>query len=239
MASKKYLDFLGLSRFLEKLRSERPVIELTSAEYAALEQAGTIDPKALYFITDSDVAGRNPDTAMSSTSTNTVQNKVIKAYVDSHSGGGGTVDTEMSGSSENAVQNKVIKAYVDAQKITVDASVSSSSTNPVQNKAIKKYVDDNIPSVPDADTAMSSSSTNPVQNKVIKAYVDSSIPTIDSAISSTSTNAVQNKVIKDYIDSQLQTLRTELVAMINSITDVEASDSAPSDTSKIWIDTGA
>ena len=208
MASKKYLDFLGLSRFLEKLRSERPVIELTSAEYAALEQAGTIDPKALYFITDSDVAGRNPDTAMSSTSTNTVQNKVIKAYVDSHSGGGGTVDTEMSGSSENAVQNKVIKAYVDAQKITVDASVSSSSTNPVQNK-------------------------------VIKAYVDSSIPTIDSAISSTSTNAVQNKVIKDYIDSQLQTLRTELVAMINSITDVEASDSAPSDTSKIWIDTGA
>lgn len=236
---RKFLDLSGLKTFLDNLRAERPVVELTSAEYAALEQAGTIDPKAIYFITDSDVAGRNPDTEMSSTSTNTVQNKVIKAYVDSHSGGSGTVDTEMSGSSENAVQNKVIKAYIDAQKITVDASVSSTSTNPVQNKVIKAYVDDNIPSVPDVDTEMSSSSTNPVQNKVIKAYVDNSIPTIDSAISSTSTNPVQNKVIKDYVDSQLQTLRTELVSMINSITDVVASDSAPTDTSKVWIDTGA
>lgn len=206
---KKYLDLSGLSVFLQKLRAERPVIELTSAEYHALEEAGTVDPKALYFITDSDVPGRNPDTEMSSTSTNTVQNRVIKAYVDNHSGG--TVDTEISGISENAVQNKVIKAYVDAQKTTVDASVSSTSTNPVQNKVIKKYVDDNIPSVPDVDEAMSSSSTNAVQNKVVKAYVD----------------------------SQLQILRTELVSMINSITDVVASDSAPTDTSKVWIDTGA
>lgn len=239
MANKKYLDLSGLSTFLNKLRSERPVIELTSAEYEALEQSGEIDPKAFYFITDSDVAGRNPDTAMSSTSTNTVQNKVIKAYVDSHSGGGGTVDTEMSGSSENAVQNKVIKAYVDAQKVTVDASMSSTSSNPVQNKVIKAYVDNSIPDVPDVDSEMSSSSTNPVQNKVIKSYVDDSIPTNDNAMSSTSTNAVQNKVIKSYIDSQISSLRTELIAMINSITDVTASDSAPSDTSKIWIDTGA
>ena len=152
MSEKKYLDLSGLGLFLDNLKKSRPVIELTSAEYASLEQSGEIDPKAFYFITDSDVAGRNPDTSMSDYSTNTVQNKVIKAYVDSHSGGGGTVDTEMSDSS---------------------------------------------------------------------------------------TNAVQNKVIKSYVDSQISALRTELIAMINSITDVTASDSAPSDTSKIWIDTGA
>jgi hypothetical protein len=70
------------------------------------------------------------DSAMSSSSTNPVQNKVVKKYVDDaetrakkytddniaqiETGGGSiTVDTEMSDSSENAVQNKVIKAYVD------------------------------------------------------------------------------------------------------------------------------
>lgn len=70
------------------------------------------------------------DASMSDTSTNPVQNKVVKKYVDDaetrakkytdekisqiETGGGSiTVDTEMSDSSENAVQNKVIKAYVD------------------------------------------------------------------------------------------------------------------------------
>lgn len=70
------------------------------------------------------------DSAMSSTSTNPVQNKVVKKYVDDaeaeakkytdekiaqiETGGGSiSVDTEMSDSSENAVQNKVIKAYID------------------------------------------------------------------------------------------------------------------------------
>lgn len=49
------------------------------------------------------------DTAMSDSSTNTVQNKVIKSYVDNNT----TKDTAMSDSSTNAVQNKVIKSYVD------------------------------------------------------------------------------------------------------------------------------
>ena len=51
------------------------------------------------------------DTAMSDTSTNAVQNKVIKKYVDDHSAA--PVDTAMSDTSTNAVQNKVIKKYVD------------------------------------------------------------------------------------------------------------------------------
>lgn len=51
------------------------------------------------------------DSAMSATSTNTVQNKVIKKYVDDHSAA--PVDTAMSDTSTNAVQNKVIKKYID------------------------------------------------------------------------------------------------------------------------------
>lgn len=51
------------------------------------------------------------DTAMSDTSTNAVQNKVIKKYVDDYIAA--PVDTAMSDTSINAVPNKVIKKYVD------------------------------------------------------------------------------------------------------------------------------
>ena len=56
------------------------------------------------------------DTTMSDTSTNSVQNKVIKKYVD----------------------DKVAAA---GSNITVDASLSSTSTNPVQNKVVKTALD--------------------------------------------------------------------------------------------------
>ena len=180
--AKQFLDLLGLQHFLDKLKSERPVTELTSEEYEALEQSGEIDPKALYFITDSDVPGRNPDTAMSSTSTNTVQNKVIKAYVDNH------IITNMR-----------------------------------------------------PDTAMSSTSSKAVQNRVIKDYIDEHLAALtpDTSMSSTSTKAVQNNIIKAYVDTQISNLRTELIALINTISPgISVSDTAPSDTSKVWIDTG-
>lgn len=192
MADKKYLDISGLRRFLDDLRADRPVIELTSSEYEALEQSGEIDPKAFYFITDSDVPGRNPDTSMSPVSTNTVQNKVIKRYVDSQIAAL-IPDTEMSDSSTNAVQNRVIKAYVDSHTPSLEF-----------------------------DTEMSSSSTNGVQNKVIKAYVDNEIATL-----------------KTYVDNKVSALRTELIGIINAIPGIAVSDTAPSDTSKVWIDTGA
>ena len=54
------------------------------------------------------------DTEMSDTSTNPVQNKVIKAYMDNAIKNVKVeVDSEMSDESENAVSNKVIKGYVD------------------------------------------------------------------------------------------------------------------------------
>lgn len=56
------------------------------------------------------------DTAMSDTSTNPVQNKVIKKYVDEHAANI-TVDSAMSDESINPVQNKVIKKYVDDKSI--------------------------------------------------------------------------------------------------------------------------
>ena len=49
------------------------------------------------------------DTSMSDTSTNPVQNKVVKSYVDTRT----TLDTSMSDTSTKAVQNKVVKSYID------------------------------------------------------------------------------------------------------------------------------
>ena len=59
------------------------------------------------------------DSAMSASSTNPVQNKVVKQYVD----------------------DKVAAA---GSNITVDTSLSSTSTNPVQNKAVKAAIDDKL-----------------------------------------------------------------------------------------------
>lgn len=69
---------------------------------------------------DDDIEVFKPDTEMYDTSTNLVQNKVIKAYVD------------------NAVQNV---------EIDVDSALSSSSTNPVQNKVINSALSNKVDKV--------------------------------------------------------------------------------------------
>ena len=132
------------------------------------------------------------DSAMSSTSTNAVQNKVVKSYVDTRT----TLDTAMSDTSNNAVQNKVVKNYVDG-RTTLDTSMSDSSTKAVQNKVVKNYIDTRTT----FDSSMSDSSTNAVQNNVVKSYVDTRT-TFDSSMSDSSTNAVQNKVVKSYVDTR-------------------------------------
>ena len=103
------------------------------------------------------------DAAMSDTSTNPVQNKAVKSYVDGRT----TLDTSMSDNSTNPVQNKVVKSYVDT-RTTFDTAMSDTSTNAVQNKVVKSYVDGRTT----LDTSMSDSSTKAVQNKVVKSYVD-------------------------------------------------------------------
>ena len=172
---------------------------LTAGENITIAQDGTISAQL-----------QQVDSSMSAASTNPVQNKVVKEYIDSAVAGVTIpVDSSMSDASTNPVQNKVIKEYVDdaisgIPLAVVDAAMSDSSENAVQNKVIKAYVDAHQQTL---DDAMSDSSPNAVKNSVIKAYVDQSIAgiptsTVDSAMSSTSTNPVQNKVIKEYVDSK-------------------------------------
>src|SRR5574344_714340 len=76
------------------------------------------------------------DSSMSDTSTNPVQNKEVKSYIDGRT----TVDTGMSDTSTNPVQNKAVKSYVDG-RTTLDTAMSDTSTKAIQNKVIKSYVD--------------------------------------------------------------------------------------------------
>lgn len=80
------------------------------------------------------------DTALSSTSTNPVQNKVINSAL-SGKAGTSVATTSANGLMSAADKTKLNGIATGATKITVDAALSSTSTNPVQNKAVKTELD--------------------------------------------------------------------------------------------------
>ena len=117
--------------------------------------------------------GVDVDNALSATSTNPVQNKVITSALTGKAG------TAVATTSANGLMSKADKTKLDgiaagANKITIDSTMSGSSVNPVQNKVIKQYVDDKVAAGSNitVDAALSSTSTNPVQNKAVKAAID-------------------------------------------------------------------
>lgn len=118
--------------------------------------------------------GVDVDNALSATSTNPVQNKVVKAALDKKAG------TAVASTSANGLMSKADKTKLDdiergANKTTIDSAMSGSSVNPVQNKVIKQYVDDKVAAAGSnitVDAELSATSTNPVQNKAVKAAID-------------------------------------------------------------------
>lgn len=116
--------------------------------------------------------GVDVDNALSTTSENPVQNKVVALALVSKAG------TAVATQSANGLMAKSDKAKLDgisagANKTVVDAELDASSTNPVQNKVIKAALDA-LPtgSSVTVDAALSATSTNPVQNKAVKAALD-------------------------------------------------------------------
>lgn len=80
------------------------------------------------------------DDALSDTSTNPVQNKVVKTALDGKAG------TAVATASANGLMSKYDKTKLDdieegANKTTVDAALDAASENPVQNKAVKAALD--------------------------------------------------------------------------------------------------
>lgn len=118
--------------------------------------------------------GVDVDNALSATSTNPVQNKVVTAALTGKAG------TAVATASANGLMSKADKAKLDgiadgATQVTIDSAMSGSSNNPVANHVVKQYVDDKVAAAGSnitVDTSLSSTSTNPVQNKAVKSAID-------------------------------------------------------------------
>lgn len=80
------------------------------------------------------------DTSISSTSTNPVQNKVIKTELDKKAGTA-VATTNTNGLMSAADKTKLNGIATGANKTIVDTTLSNTSTNPVQNKVIKTELD--------------------------------------------------------------------------------------------------
>lgn len=80
------------------------------------------------------------DTALSSTSTNPVQNKVINSAL-SGKAGTSVATTNANGLMSAADKTKLNGIAKKANKTIVDTTLSDSSTNPVQNKVVKAALD--------------------------------------------------------------------------------------------------
>ena len=141
------------------------------------------------------------DTALSSTSTNPVQNKVINSALSGKAG------TAVATISANGLMSASDKSKLDgiaseATKTIIDTSLSGTSTNPVQNKVIKSALDGK------AGTAVATQSANGLMSSEDKTKLDGIAEgatqiTVDTALSSTSTNPVQNKVINSALGKKL------------------------------------
>ena len=118
--------------------------------------------------------GVDVDNALSATSTNPVQNKVVTAALTGKAG------TAVATQSANGLMSKADKAKLDgiasgATQVTIDSAMSGSSNNPVANHVVKQYVDDKVAAAGSGitvDAALDATSTNPVQNKAVKAAID-------------------------------------------------------------------
>jgi hypothetical protein len=123
--------------------------------------------------------GVDVDNALSATSTNPVQNKVVTAALTGKAG------TAVATTSANGLMSKADKTKLNgiaagATKITIDSAMSGSSNNPVANHVVKQYVDDKVAAAGSnitVDATLNATSTNPVQNKAVKSALDGKLST--------------------------------------------------------------
>ena len=182
------------------------------------------------------------DTALSADSANPVENKAVKAALDTK------VDAvEGKGLSTNdyttAEKEKLAGVETGANKTVVDAELSTSSENPVQNKVVNTALGTKVDKVEGmglstndyttaekeklaaieaganktvVDTALSADSANPVENKAVKAALDTKVDAVEGKGLSTNdyTTAEKEKLasLENYDDTAL----TERVAAIEA-----------------------
>ena len=140
------------------------------------------------------------DTALSTTSTNPVQNKVINIALNNKQA------TLVSGTNIKTINGTSILGSGDiaiSGEVTVDTALSPTSTNPVQNKVINTALNDK------QDSLVSGTNIKTINGTSILGSGDIAISgevTVDTALSPTSTNPVQNKVINTALNDKQDSL---------------------------------
>ena len=206
----------------------------TAAASAAAGKANTADLADVAFSGDYDDLNGLPtippvDSSMSSASTNPVQNKVIKQYVDDHAGklfvcvyNSTTYDEVTAAIAAGKIPVLPFAyyggTYTDTDNVSYHVFYTSAAGPGSTPMAVVSVTDRyiflsendewingyNYPlSTSSVLASISSSSSAPVQSRAIKQALDQkqNTLTIDSAMSSTSTNPVQNRAVKQYVDS--------------------------------------
>ena len=153
--------------------------KLTQAQYERERDANRLDETAVYLTPDESLV---IDDALSRTSTNPVQNKVINDALSNkanHDHSHGVATTSVAGfiSAEDKVK-------IDNMIMTVDDELSSTSTNPVQNKVVEAALNNKANTDHDHAKYALSSDVSDLQLKVGNTSVSEQIATALDGFSS-------------------------------------------------------
>lgn len=114
------------------------------------------------------------DAELSTTSTNPVQNRVIKAALDGKLGKNETAAAAV----KDGAGNNIVDTYAkktDIPNITVDAELSSTSTNPIQNKVVKTAIDTVTASIPTKVSDLENDAGYLTQHQSLDGYAKTSV----------------------------------------------------------------
>ena len=182
-------DVLDAKIDLKQAKLLETPIEIDGVEYATIEAA---------LIALCAHAG-SFDSALSSTSENAVQNKVVKAAMDEKQGK--TLDNSITidGSTYTTVETALVAilAHIPA----VDSTLNGSSTNPIQNKAVYEALTLKQDKSLETPVTVGGESRTTVQaafSAIAAALAQTQ--TIDTSLDTSSTNPVQNKAIAEAVN---------------------------------------
>lgn len=164
------------------------------------------------------------DTAMSTTSTNPVQNKVVKAEIDSKALhvtdiGSGNLSISSLGYSPVTTKSVYISDFTDIDTASVNGSGDAVSTQSTGS--------DGVSTLATAAAGSSVTLKSIYFNDLGVTYKIPDAVTVDAALSSSSTNPVQNKVINTALAGKTDLSESGASSLINKLS---TGNSTPSDT---------
>ena len=164
---------------------------------ASVSNSGTASNVVLNFTLprgkDGKDGGVTVDTALSATSTNPVQNKVIKAALDGKLGKNETAARATQDGAGNTISTTYAsKADVSAllsTKLGVTATAYAATRDGAGNNIVDTYAKKtDIPNIT-VDAELSDTSTNPIQNKAVKTAIDTVTASIPTKVSTLENDA--------------------------------------------------